>query len=154
MKTVINEGESTLGSDNIMTRSFDGRLSKVTLPDKSIIYSYKEKRKTADYNTFTFNTVTLIYRFDGTIIKIQQDGEVVIITAEEREKMSRNDSDEGKSDDNYMSALFGEENDRKGGVYSCSLKKSKLWTKDYENNIFEVHADGTMKVPDFNLVII
>jgi len=77
-KTIISEGSSDalLGSDNLMTRSFDGRMTKITLPDNTLIYTYKEKKATGEYEKYTFNTTSVIYRNDGTVIKIQQNGEV------------------------------------------------------------------------------
>ncbi len=146
---MISEGssEALLGSDDLMTRSFDGRLSKVILPDNTLIYTYKEKKATQEYNTYTFNTITLVYRPDGTVIKISQDGEVIIITAEERENLNlKGQNLEQGKDIDFFFELNGNPEDRKGGIYTADLKKGKIWTKDDESNIFEIHADGTAKV--------
>ena len=59
-----------------MTRSYDGRMTKVTLPDGTLVYTYKEKKATEEYEKYTFNTVSIVYRSDGTIVKVQQNGEV------------------------------------------------------------------------------
>ena len=130
-----------------MTRSFDGRLSKVILPDKTLIFTYKEKKATQEYNVYTFNTITLIYRPDGTVIKVSQDGEVIIITAEERENINiKGQNLEMDKDIDYFFELNGNEDERKGGVYTANLRKNKISTKDDESNVFEIHADGTAKV--------
>lgn len=80
-KTIISEGSSDalMGSDNLMTRSFDGRMTILTLPDKTKVFTYKEKKATEEYEKYTFNTTTVIFRIDGTVIKVQQNGEVKII---------------------------------------------------------------------------
>ena len=129
-----------------MTRSYDGRLSKVFLPDKTIIYSYKEKKATEEFDKFTFNTINLIYRPDGTIIRIQQDGDIVIVSSKERIKFNSSGQNlpEG-TDTEYLFEINGKPEDRRGGVYSVDMKKQKILTKDTEKNIFELHSDGTAK---------
>ena len=121
------------------------------LPDHTLVLTYKEKKATQEYNTYTFNTVTLIHRPDGTVVKISQDGEVVIITAEERENLNlKGQNLEHGKDIDYFFELNGNPEDRKGGVYTADLKKGKIWTKDDESNVFEIHADGTTKVIKIN----
>lgn len=129
-----------------MTRSYDGRLSKVILPDKTIIYTYKEKKATEEFDKFTFNTINLIYRLDGTVIRIQQDGDIVIVSAKERIKFNQSGQNlPDGSDMDYLFEINGKPEDRRGGVYSVDMKKEKIYTKDTEKNIFELHSDGTAK---------
>lgn len=145
---MISEGstDALLGSDNLMTRSFDGRLSKVTLPDKTEIYTYKEKKATEELEVFTFNTVTVIYRPDGTVIRVQQDGDIVILSGEERQKINlKGQALERGQDLDYLFELNGKPEERRGGFYTINMQNSKIWTRDDENNVFEIHADGTAK---------
>lgn len=46
----------------------------------------------------------------------------------------------------YLEQLNGNQENRKGGVYTIDLKKKMIWTKDDEGNYFEQHADGNTKV--------
>lgn len=147
-KTVISEGSSDalLGNDDLMTRSYDGRLSKVILPDKTTIFTYKEKKATEEFDKFTFNTINLIYRLDGTVIRIQQDGDIVIVSAKERIKFNQSGQNLAEGlDTDYLFEINGKPEDRRGGVYSVDMKKEKIYTKDTEKNIFELHSNGTAK---------
>jgi len=129
-----------------MTRSYDGRLSKVILPDKTIIYTYKEKKATEQFDKFTFNTINLIYRLDGTVIRIQQDGDIVIASSKERIKFNQSGQNlPDGSDMDYLFEINGKPQDRRGGVYSVDMRKEKIYTKDTEKNIFELHSDGNAK---------
>ena len=129
-----------------MTRSYDGRLSKVILPDKTIIYTYKEKKATEQFDKFTFNTINLIYRLDGTVIRIQQDGDIVIASSKERIKFNQSGQNlPDGSDMDYLFEINGKPQDRRGGVYSVDMQKEKIYTKDTEKNIFELHSDGNAK---------
>jgi hypothetical protein len=147
-KTIISEGSSDalVGSDDLMTRSYDGRVIKTLLPDGTIMYSYMEKKATEDLEKFTLNSVTLIHKVDGTVIRIQQDGDITIMTGRERQNLNLKGSNlEFGKDLDYLFELNGKPSERKAGVYTCDLKKQKIWTKDEERNIFEIHADGTTK---------
>ncbi len=140
--------EALMGSDNLMTRSYDGRLSKIVLPNNTLVYTYKEKKATEEFNVYSYNTVTLISRNDGTIIRINQDGDIVIITSNERKRL--NDLGMKKNFDelldvDYLFELNGKNSERKGGIYTCDLAKGKIWTRDDETNIFEIHSNGIAK---------
>ena len=149
-KTCIAAGstEALMGSDNLMDRTYNGRISKVYLPNGIYILTYKEKKSTEEFETYTYNTITLIYGIDGSVIRISQDGDVCVISAMERKKMNENglkkDFDNLKDVD-YLFELNGKNTERKGGVYTCDLKKGKIWTKDDETNIFEVYSNGDSK---------
>ena len=80
--------EALMSSDNLMTRSYDGRLSKIVLPNNTLVYTYKEKKAKEEFNIYSYNTVTLISRNDGTIIRINQDGDIVIVTSNERKRLN------------------------------------------------------------------
>jgi len=62
-------------SDDWLKRAFNSRIASVTLPDKSKLFTFKEK-KLKDDKSVGFNNVTIIERLDGTIMKIYQNGEV------------------------------------------------------------------------------
>jgi len=65
-----------LGSqDNWIKRAYDSRLATITLPDKTKIFTFKEKKVLKD-NSVVFNNVTIIIRLKRTILKVYQNGEV------------------------------------------------------------------------------
>jgi hypothetical protein len=86
----------------------------------------------------------LIRREDLSIIKVRQDGEVVIITANERAYLNEIGKQEefGKSDFDYFFELFGVPNERRSGVYTCNLEQGRMWTQDEEGNYFIIYANG------------
>ena len=70
-----NEEAAYLGSnDDWIKRAYNSRIATLTLPDKTKIFTFKEKKEKD--NGFSFNTVTIILRLNGTIMKIYQNGEV------------------------------------------------------------------------------
>ncbi len=77
-------------NDNLMDRTYDGRISKIYLPNGVNIIVYKEKKSTEEFETYTFNTITLIYGKDGSVIRISQEGDLCVISAMERKKMNEN----------------------------------------------------------------
>ena len=148
--TTIASGstEALMGADNLMIRSYDGRLSKIILPDGTLIYTYKEKKATEEFETYSFNTVTVIYRLDGTVVRITQDGDIVVITSNERKKLNDKGMQkdfENLKDTDYLFEMNGKPDERKGGVYTADMKKGKIWTRDDETNIFEIHSNGDAK---------
>ena len=149
-KTCIAAGstEALMGSDNLMDRTYNGRISKVYLPNGIYIITYKEKKSTEEFETYTYNTITLIYGIDGCVIRVSQDGDVCVISAMERKKLNENGLKKDFStfkDVDYLFELNGKNTERKGGVYTCDLKAGKIWTKDDETNIFEVYSNGDSK---------
>jgi hypothetical protein len=84
--TIIGLGgtDALMGKDNIMERSNGGVISEVLLPDRTIVQTYFEKQELPGYNKFSQSLVHLTRRDDFSIIKVRQDGEVVLITANER----------------------------------------------------------------------
>ena len=149
-QTTIAAGstEALIGSDNLMNRTFDGRLSKIILPDKTLIYIYKEKQSTELFETYTYNTIIFIYKNDGDVIRISQSGDIVIVTSNERKKLNdegMNKDFEKNEDIDYLFEVNGKPEERKGGIYTCELSKGKIWTKDKETNIFVQLANGDSK---------
>ena len=149
-QTTIAAGstEALIGSDNLMNRTYDGRLSKIILPDKTLVYVYKEKQSTELFETYTFNTIIFIYKNDGDVIRISQSGDIVVVSSNERKKL--NDEGMNKNFDNnedidYLFEVNGKPEERKGGIYTCELNKGKIWTKDKETNIFVQLANGDSK---------
>ena len=70
-----------MGIETIMERCNDGRITEVLLPDKTVVQSYLERQELEGYNNFMTNMVHLIRREDFSVIKVRQDGEIVIISA-------------------------------------------------------------------------
>ena len=148
--TTIASGstEALMGSEDLMVRSYDGRLSKVHLHDGTVIETYKEKKLTEEFETYAFNTVTVITRMDGTVVRVSQEGDIVIITSNERKKLNEKGMNldfDSLKDTDYLFELNGKSDERKGGVYTCDMRKGKIWTKDDETNIFELHSNGDAK---------
>jgi hypothetical protein len=149
-QTTIAAGstEALIGSDNLMNRTYDGRLVKIILPDKTLVYVYKEKQSTELFETYMFNTIIFIYKLDGDVIRISQSGDIVIVSSNERKKLN----DEGMNKDfekgedlDYYFEVNGKPEERKGGIYTCELNNGKIWTKDKETNIFVQLASGDNK---------
>ena len=131
-----------------MNRAYDGRLVKIILPDKTLVYVYKEKQSTELFETYMFNTIIFIYKLDGDVIRISQSGDIVIVSSNERKKLN----DEGMNKDfekgediDYFFEVNGKAEERKSGIYTCALNEGKIWTKDKETNIFVQLASGDNK---------
>ena len=132
-----------MGIDDIMERSNDGTVIETYLPDQTVVYTYKEKQQLEGYNNFSYNTIHLIRRHDFSVLKVKQEGEVVLITSNQRAQL--NDigyhCDLGHDKD-YFFELYGLENDRRSGVYTCNVSKGTIKTTDDESNVFIVYANG------------
>lgn len=144
-KTIIGLGgtNALMGYDSIMERSHDGYLIQTYLPDQTIVESYKEKQSLEGYNNFSFNAIHIFRRFDYSILKVKQDGDVVILTSNQRAKLNTMGYNlELGKDKDYFFDLFGLEHDRKCGVYTCNVKSGTIKTTDDEGNVFVVYANG------------
>jgi len=89
--------------------------------------------------------VHLIKRDDFSVIKVRQDGEVVVITANERaylNNIGKQKEKLGTEDYDYFFELFGVAAERRSGVYTASLAEGKVWMQDEEGNYFIVYANG------------
>ena len=149
-QTTIAAGstEALIGSDNLMNRAYDGRLVKIILPDKTLVYVYKEKQSTELFETYMFNTIIFIYKIEGDVIRISQSGDIVIVSSNERKKLNNegmNKNFEKGEDIDYYFEVNGKAEERKGGIYTCELNKGKIWTKDKETNIFVQLSSGDNK---------
>ena len=103
-----------------------------------------EKQELPGYNKFSTSLIHLVRRFDYSIIKVRQDGEVVLITANERAYLNEIGKQEafGKSDFDYFFELFGVPSERRSGVYTANLEQGRMWTQDEEGNYFIIYANG------------
>ena len=86
----------------------------------------------------------MVKRDDYSVIKVRQDGEVVVITSEERAYLNNigKELEFGVSDYDYFFELFGVPAERRSGVYTANLDQGRLWTLDEEGNYFMIYANG------------
>lgn len=73
-----------MGIESLMERTNDGRITEVLMPDKTVVQTYMERQELEGYNNFMTNMVHIVKRDDFSVIKVRQDGEVVVISANER----------------------------------------------------------------------
>ena len=144
--TIIGLGgtDALMGKDSIMERSFGGLISETYLPDRSVVQTYLEKQELPGYNKFSTSLIHLLKRDDFSMIKVRQDGEVVVITANERKYLNSigKEMDFGVNDYDYFFELFGVPSERRSGVYTANLDMGRIWTEDEEGNHFIVYANG------------
>ena len=75
--------------------------------------------------------IHLIRRADFSVVKVCQDGEVVLITANERAYLNdigKQIVELGTKDYDYFFELFGISSERRSGVYTANLNKGRVWT--------------------------
>jgi hypothetical protein len=84
--TIIGAGgtDALMGKESIMERSHGGLVSELILPDKTTVQTYLEKQELRGYNRFCRNLIHVVRRDDYSVIKVKQDGEVVLISTNER----------------------------------------------------------------------
>ena len=80
----LGGADALMGRDGIMERSHGGLISEVFMPDKSILQTYQEKQELPGVNQFSVSLIHLVRREDFSVVKVRQDGEIVMITANER----------------------------------------------------------------------
>eukprot|EP00826_Nyctotherus_ovalis_P014826 TRINITY_DN14164_c0_g4_i1.p1 TRINITY_DN14164_c0_g4~~TRINITY_DN14164_c0_g4_i1.p1 ORF type:complete len:172 (+),score=33.46 TRINITY_DN14164_c0_g4_i1:204-719(+) len=126
-----------------MVRSNDGRVLETYLPDGTFVETYKEVQQLPGIDTFSSNFIHLIRRPDGGIVKVKGDGELVIITPEQRVRLNREGQNKelGKDID-YFYELFAVPNERKSGTYTVQCNQNRFFTIDDEGNKFFVYATG------------
>jgi len=132
-----------MGIDDIMERTYDGYVIETHLPDKTTVESFREKQQLEGYNNFSDNVIHIIRRHDFSAIKVKQDGEVVVITSNERAML--NDigyQHQLGKDKDYFFEFFGLDSDRRSGVYTIDVKQGFLKTTDGESNNFVVYPNG------------
>ena len=151
----LGGADALMGRDGIMERSNDGKISEVFLPDRTIVSTFFEKQELPGVNKFSKSLVHLIQRDDYSIIKVRQDGEIVLVTANERAYLNEIGKQlEFGQDYDYFFEIFGMPLERRSGVYSANLEQNRLWTQDEEGNFFIIYANGesTQKLSvSFNL---
>ena len=89
--------------------------------------------------------IHIIRREDYSVVKVKQDGEVVLITANERSYLNdigKQIEEFGTKDFDYFFELFGIPNERRSGVYTANLDLGRIWTQDEEGNYFIIYANG------------
>ena len=144
--TVIGLGgtDALMGRDSIMERSYGGLISETLLPDRSTVQTYLERQELPGYNMFSTSLIHIIKRDDFAVLKVRQDGEVVIITSEERAYLNSigKEMEFGVADYDYFFELFGVPSERRSGVYTANLDLGRLWTQDEEGNYFMIYSNG------------
>ena len=144
--TIIGLGgtDALMGKDSIMERSYGGLISETFLPDRSVVQTYLERQELPGYNRFSTSLIHLLKRDDFSMIKIRQDGEVVVITANERSYLNSigKEMEFGINDYDYFFELFGVPSERRSGVYTANLEQGRIWTEDEEGNHFIIYANG------------
>ena len=91
--------------------------------------------------------VHLIFRQDLSVTKISSDGEACIISGPTRIELNKASQlmKLGKDYD-YLTQLFEMRcEDRKGGIFTCSLKNSNISTQDKDKNYFAINSNGTFE---------
>lgn len=146
-KTIIGLGgtDALMGKDQIMERTNTGKISEVLLPDGTCVQSYLEKQELEGYNRYSTSMIHIIKRSDFSVVKVRQDGEVVVITANERaylNEIGKQIPEFGTKDYDYFFELFGIPNERRSGLYTANLDKGRIWTEDEEGNYFIAYANG------------
>lgn len=71
-----------------MDRCFDGRVVTTYLPDETTVEGYLEKKELAGYNMYKKNFVYVLRAKDGSAIKLQEDGEAILVSANDREYLN------------------------------------------------------------------
>jgi hypothetical protein len=123
--TIIGLGgaDALMGREGIMERSNGGLLSELYLPDRTIVQTYFEKQELPGVNKFSQSMIHLVRRPEYSTIKVRQDGEIVIISANARSYLNEigKQLEFGTKDYDYFFELFGTANERRSGVYTGNL---------------------------------
>ena len=68
----------------------------------------------------------MVYMDEGTVVKARDDGEVILIGASDRYVLNEKGENREKDDIDYFLQLFGIAEERKFGVYTAEMSKSKI----------------------------
>ncbi|CAD8197924.1 unnamed protein product [Paramecium octaurelia] len=140
--TIMRKNNTTVGFDNIIDRSHDGRIVETFYQGCKVV-SYLEKYEIPDSKQYKTNRIHLLYTQDGGVSKCVADGEVVIITAEERVRLNnKGEKRQLGQDIDYWVQLFSLPDERRSGVYTIDLERKCIFTRDEEANYFEIDEDG------------
>ena len=92
--------------------------------------AYVERQEEPGYDSFATNLIHLVRRDDFSCVKVKQDGEVVLITANQRSYLNEigNQVEQfGLKDYDYFFELFGVPGERRSGVYTANLDMGRVW---------------------------
>ena len=72
-RTVIGLGgtDALMGSDTIMERCNNGKVTEVLLPDRTLVQCYQERQELEGYNNYRTNMVHLVRREDYSVVKVR-----------------------------------------------------------------------------------
>lgn len=139
----LGSAYANVGFDNLFERSNNGVIVETYLPDGSRVIGHREKRELPGYNSYTTNQIHVVYLEDGSVAKVVDDGEVVLVSGVDR--VALNHSGEQRElghDIDYWLQLFSVPEERRAGVYTANLAAGALWTKDDEGNVFTLRSNG------------
>ena len=124
------------GSQDLLERSYDGLIMEVFLPDGSRLATFNQAEQTSEYGEVKISRVHLLQLHTGACLKLQQDGEVALISSLQAAKMSR---------EQIFTELFGPEDSRSAGVCTASLRTSNLRLIDSEGHRFHISGSGEVE---------
>lgn len=126
----MGSADALMGRDGIMERSHGGLITETYLPDRMTVTTYLEKQELPGVNQTKKSLIHLIKRDDHSVIKCRQDGEIVLITANERAYLNSigKQMPFGTEDYDYFFEIFGMPLERRSGVYTINLEQGRLWT--------------------------
>lgn len=107
----------------------------------------QEAQNTNHQEGFSFHAVHLIRRQDLSVTKITSEGEACIISGSTRAELNKygNLMKIGRDID-YLHEMFEmRSQERKGGIFTCSLDKNNITTHDRDRNYFAVNSNGTFE---------
>ena len=162
----------------LSNRVKDGQIIQTYLNDKSVIQSFIEVSEfgadtkgmgsahpTDEAKTFEnipsdsqfMQAVHLIRRQDLSVTKVTSEGEVSFVSGPTRSELNkRGNLMKMGRDFDYLIDLFETRlQEKKGGVFVCSLDRSSIVTFDKDRNYFAVNANGTFEkvlAPDLSEV--
>lgn len=121
--TIIGLGssDSGLGREDLMLRSHNGLITEVKLPNGTSVKTFLQKQEMEGYNQYSTQLVFVLEKIDGSVLKVQQDGNFVLVTGETRQALAEKDSP-----DAYFYELFTLPEDRTSGVYSGCISQGKI----------------------------
>ena len=136
VQNVLNYSNSSLGCTDLITRSSDGRILEVFLPDGSRLSTFNQSIQTSEYSEITTQRVHLLQLKTGACLKLLQNGEITVISSLQAGKMTSEE---------VFRELFGPEDSRSSGVYTVFLQSSCLKLIDSEGNRFKVNGKGDVE---------
>lgn len=133
---VLTYLDARKGAQDLLERCYDGRIMEVFLPDGSRLATFNQAEQTSEYGEVKVSRVHLLQLQTGACLKLQQDGEVALISSLQAAQMSR---------EQIFTELFGPEDSRSSGVCTASLSKSSLRLIDSEGHRFHISGSGEVE---------